>query len=74
MEQEKGKFYIKSAESGSWKNKRFSREMLIYRIPIRYDGLSQQWIQDGSNDVSLYIVTEQEVSEIQTLIIANLSE
>lgn len=69
----KGKFYIKSAESGVGKTRGLVGDACYLSYPIRYDGLSQQWIQDGSNDVSLYIVTEQEVSEIQTLIIANLS-
>lgn len=42
--------------------------------PIRYDSFSCQWVQSGDNQKILYIVTEQEESEIQTLILAYLAD
>ena len=43
-------------------------------FPIRYDSNSNTWIKNGSNEKVFYIATEQDISEIQTLILAYISD
>lgn len=69
----RGKFYIKSASSGAGKTRGLVGDACYLAYPIRYDEATCSWIQDGSNETVLYIVTEQDISEVQTLILAYLS-
>ena len=43
-------------------------------FPIRYNSSLKTWVQEGSNEKVFYIATEQDISEIQTLILAYLSD
>lgn len=43
-------------------------------FPIRYDSNSNTWVKNGSNEKVFYIATEQDISEIQTLILAYISD
>ena len=42
--------------------------------PIRYDSITESWIQDGSNEKVLYVVTEQTDEEIKTMILSYLAD
>lgn len=41
--------------------------------PIRFDTKKNEWVETGSNEKVLYIMTEQDPSEIQTMILAYLT-
>lgn len=69
----RGKFYLKSAASGAGKTRGLVGDACYLAYPVRYDEVTSSWIQDGSNETVLYVVTEQDVSEIQTLILSYLS-
>ena len=70
----KGKFYIKSAESGAGKTRGLVGDACTLAFPIRYDSTTCRWVQLGDTQKILYIVTEQEEEEIQSLILAYLSD
>lgn len=69
----RGKFYLKSAASGAGKTRGLVGDACCLAYPVYYDEVTCQWIQNGSNEIVLYIVTEQEISEVQTLILSYLS-
>ena len=69
----KGMFYLKSASSGVGKSRGLVGDACYLAYPIRFDDISNEWIQTGSNEKVLYIVTEQKADEIQTMIISYLS-
>ncbi len=69
----KGKYYIRSGATSVGKSRGLVGDACYLSYPIRFNNTSQEWMQDGSNDISFYVVTEQEVEEIQTLILANIS-
>ena len=69
----KGKFYLKSAASGEGKSRGLVGDACNIAYPVRYDNIQEKWVQEGSCEKVLYIVTEQDISEIQTLIISYLS-
>ena len=41
--------------------------------PIRYDSVTQQWVETGNCEKVLYIMTEQDTEEIDTMIMAYLT-
>lgn len=42
--------------------------------PVRFDGRAQQWVQNGSNERVLFIITEQTYSQIRKMILAYLTD
>ena len=70
----KGKFYIFSAGSGVGKTRTMVGNCCYMAYPIRYDSRQCQWISTGSCEKVLYIGTEQVIDEIQTLILAYLTD
>ena len=69
----KGKYYVRSAGSGVGKTRSMIGDACQIAYPIRYSQEKQKWIFTGSNEKVLYIATEQEPEEIQTMILAYLS-
>lgn len=56
-------------------NSRFAVANACYSAyPIRYDSISKQWVEKGNSSKTLFVTTEQEFNEIQTMIVAYLSE
>lgn len=69
-----GKFYLRSAASGIGKSRTMIADMCYIGCDEIYDLKSNSWIKNGTKEPTLYIATEQQKDEIQTMMIAFLSE
>lgn len=69
----RGKLYIRSGSSGSGKTRNAVGDACYMAYPYRYNPDTYKWEVTGQCDKVLYVATEQEISEIQTLILAYLS-
>lgn len=69
----KGKFYLRSAGSGVGKTRSMVGDACNIAYPIRFDRKKQMWVSTGSAEKVLYIMTEQDPAEIQTMILAYLT-
>ena len=76
----KGKFYLKSSSSGTGKTRTYVFDACRLAYPIRYSNEKATFIREISSDWKpikprkvLFIVTEMDKSEIQTMILAYLS-
>lgn len=67
------KFYIRSASSGTGKTRAALGDACALAYPLRFNVQNWRWEWTGSNERTLFIATEQELSEIQTLILAYLT-
>ena len=67
------KFYLRSAPSGVGKSRMFVADICNIACNEIYDIYSQKWIKNGTSEPSLYITTEQDIDEIQTMMLAFLS-
>ena len=72
--QRKGKFYLSSSSSGVGKSRSMCGEMCHLVYPFRYNKTAKRWIQNGFSKKALFIVTEMEAEEIQTMIPAYLAD
>ena len=70
----KGKYYIRSLGSGVGKTRSMIGDACYLAFPYRYNSDSNQWEVTGSCEKCLYFATEQELEEIQTLILAYLTD
>lgn len=69
----KGKLYLRSAGSGLGKTRSMVGDACNLAYPIRYDSVTQQWVETGNCEKVLYIMTEQDTEEIDTMIMAYLT-
>lgn len=69
----KTKFYIRSLSSGAGKTRAAVGDACYLSYPIRFNQLSWKWEWNGASEKTLFIATEQEIDEIQTLILAYLT-
>lgn len=69
----KGKFYLRSASSGMGKTRSMVGDACQIAYPIRYDTTTDRWISTGTPQKVLYIMTEQDIDEIQTMVLAYLT-
>lgn len=80
----KKKFYLRSGSSGSGKTRLSVFDSCKICFPVRWDSLRSEWIEDREKDEYknvipkqprkvLFITTEQDKEEIQTIILAYLS-
>ena len=69
----KGKLYIRSAGSGVGKTRSMVGDACHIAYPIRYDPKVNKWISTGSCEKVLYVMTEQDTEEIDTMILAYLT-
>lgn len=69
----KGKLYLRSAGSGVGKTRSMVGDACNIAYPIRYEPKYHKWIATGKPEKVLYIMTEQEPEEIQTMILAYLT-
>jgi len=67
------KLYIDSGASGTGKSRRMAGNAAHLSIPMYYDVEKEEWINTGLQQKVLYITTELEHAEIQTLIMAYVS-
>lgn len=69
----KSKFYIRTASSGTGKSRTAVGDACILAYPIRFNNFKWEWEWNGSTEKTLFVATEQEISEIQTLVLAYLT-
>lgn len=67
------KLYIDSGSSGSGKSRRMAGNATHLAIPMYYNTESGEWINTGCSNKVLYITTELEHAEVQTLVLAYMT-
>ena len=67
------KFYLRSAATGVGKTRAMIADACSIACDEIYDLNEGRWVQNGTKEPTLYISTEQEIDEIQTMIFAFLS-
>ena len=67
------KFYIRSASSGTGKTRAAIGDACKLSYPIRFNTLKWEWEYNGTSEKTLFIATEQELEEIQTLVLAYIT-
>lgn len=67
------KFYLRSAPQGAGKTRAIVADACFIGCNEIYDLDENKWIENGTKEPTLFITTEQEIEEIQTLMIAFLS-
>ena len=65
---------IRSGCSGLGKTRQAVGDACYLAYPIRYDSRTRQWIQTGSCEKVLFIMTEQTMEQIRKMILAYLSD
>ena len=69
----KGKLYLRSSGSGIGKTRSMVGDACNLAYPIRYDNTIGKWVSTGNCEKVLYIMTEQDTEEIDTMIMAYLT-
>ena len=69
----KTKFYIRSASSGVGKTRAAVGDACSLAYPLTFNQQTWEWEWTGANERTLFIATEQDLEEIQTLVLAFLS-
>ena len=72
--QRKGKFYLSSSITSGGKSRSMCGEMCHLVYPFRYNKTAKRWVQNGFAKNALFILTEMEPDEIQTMIPAYLAD
>ena len=67
------KFYLRSAATGVGKSRSMIGDACYIGCGSMYDTEKKEWINIGEPQATLYIATEQDLSEVQTMMIAFLS-
>lgn len=67
------KFYLRSAATGVGKSRSMIADACYIGCGFMYDNEAKEWINTGEPQATLYIATEQDLSEVQTMMIAFLS-
>ena len=67
------KFYLRSAATGVGKTRAMIADACSIACDEIYDSEKQKWIINGTKEPTLFITTEQEIDEIQTMMLAFLS-
>ena len=68
-----GKLYLRSASSGVGKSRTMIGDCCNLAYPIRYDTTAKRWVATGHCEKVCYVSTEQDISEIQTMILSWLT-
>lgn len=69
----RGAFYVRSASSGVGKTRMAIADACHLAFPLRYNDKTCKWEHIGYNEKVLIIVTEQTMREVQTMILAYLT-
>ena len=67
------KFYLRSAPSGVGKSRLAVADICNFACNEIYDLYTQRWEKNGTSEPSLFITTEQEIDEVQTMMLSFLS-
>ena len=67
------KFYLRSAATGVGKTRAMIADACSIACDEIYDLTAQKWIENGTKEPTIFISTEQEIDEIQTMMYAFLS-
>jgi replicative DNA helicase len=68
------KFYLRSAPAGTGKTRAMVADACNFACDELYDYKEHKWVENGSKEPTLFITTEQEINEIQTMMIAFISD
>lgn len=69
----KGCLYMRSCPQGGGKSRMAAGDACRIAVPYYYDNEENRWVYTGCSEPSLYITTEMNIEEIQTLFIAAVS-
>lgn len=67
------KFYLRSGSTGSGKTRAMIADACNIGCDELYDDINREWISSGVAEPTLFIATEQDLEEIQTMMLAFLS-
>ncbi len=68
------KFYLRSAATGVGKTRAMIADACHIACDEIYDSSQGKWISNGTAEPTIYITTEQELDEIQTMMLAFLAD
>lgn len=68
-----GKFYLRSAATNVGKSRAMVADCCNIACDEIYDTISRKWVKNGTKEPSIYVMTEQVFSEVQTMMWAFLS-
>lgn len=68
------KLYIDSGASGTGKSRRMIGNACKLSVPIRYNSEKSEWENTGMENKVLYVTTELEHPEVQTLVMAYIAD
>ena len=68
------KFYLRSAATGVGKTRSMIADVCSIACDKIYSSEQKAWISNGTKEPAMFITTEQELDEIQTMMIAFLSD
>ena len=68
------KFYLRSAATGVGKTRAMIADACSFACDEIYDSAQQKWVSNGTKEPTIFISTEQEKDEIQTMMLAFLSD
>ena len=69
----KKKFYLRSAPSGHGKSRTAAADACAIAVRYFYDTEKCEWVDTTISEPTLYITTELEISELQTMVVAYVS-
>lgn len=69
----RGKYYLRSAGSGIGKTRLAVGDACSLSIPFYYDWKHERWVNRGTSEKILFITTELDREEVQTMLIACVS-
>ena len=69
-----GTLCLRSGSSGLGKTRNMVADACFMAFPIRFNSSTGEWEQKGNNEKVLYVVTEQTVEEIQSMVLAYISD
>jgi len=67
------KFYLRSMPTGIGKSRIAASDACSYAVPYIWDLKEKKWMYTGISESTLYLTTELEIEEIQTMFIAYVS-
>ena len=67
------KFYLRSAPTGVGKSRTMAADICNFACDEIYDLTLKTWVKNGTKEPATYIVTELEIEEVQTMMLAFLS-
>lgn len=68
------KFYLRSAAAGTGKTRSMIADACYIACDKLYNSENEKWEQNGTKEPTMFITTEQEVNEIQTMMLAFVSD